>query len=153
MKRYDLEKLYELNGCADYRLHNLENLRSIHGVNAEQLQGYAELPPEQRELFMQTLIKFYNAQGLDRRGFLQPKRVNYVCEINYAKSTNSGCEIVGTEVYVIQSDGKTLGERLHRYKYDSKVNFKVCKEASRECYLRFELQDEWYHFKPNGEWY
>ncbi len=152
MTHYEIEQRYIENGCGDFRIHNLSDLKNIHDFDVEQLQGYAELPQEQRELFDRTIISFYNAHGLDIRKQLQPKSVNYVYEINYADTNN---ELVGEDIYVVKSDGKTVGKRLHRHRFDKSADFRPCREIDKKCYLRFELNGKggWYHFTPKGEWY
>lgn len=149
MKRFELEQRYEEYGRKDYQLRTLDDLKSIHGFDVTELPGYDGLPQEQRELFNKTIIKFYNAQGLDNRARLQPKNVNYVYEINYTYDN----EAVGTDVYAVKNDGKTVGKRLHRHKFNKSADFRLCKEYGQKRYLRFELKGVWYHFMPNGEWY
>ncbi|MCM1059791.1 MAG: hypothetical protein NC452_05810 [Eubacterium sp.] len=159
MTRYEVERLYKQYGCKDYMLRNLNDLKNIHGVDVTELKGYAELPREQRELFDKTIIRFYNARGLDLRMSLQPKCVHYVYEVFYAMDYNvetvTGTIIVGKDVFIVNSDGKTVGKRLHRHIFEKDVDFNTCKIYSQKRYLRFELKgkDGWYHFTPEGKWY
>ncbi len=152
MTRYELEQRYRECGCNNFKLRDLSDLKNIHDFDVEQLQGYAELPQEQRELFNRTIIKFYNAQGLDIRSRLQPKSVHYVYEVNYTDTNNV---VVGEDIYIVKSDGTTVGKRLHRHKFEKDINLALCKECLQKCYLRFELKgkDGWYHFTPKGDWY
>ncbi len=145
----EIEQRYIEYGCSDFRLHNLNDLKNIH-FSVKDLQGYCELPQKQRELFDKVIIRFYNAQGLDTRNQLQPKNVHYVNEVEYINSNN---EIVGEDIYIVESDGETVGKRLHRRKFYKNTDFKKCTASNKGCYLRFELKNEWYHFMPNGTWY
>lgn len=154
MKRYELEQRYQEYGCKDFKLRNLEDLKNIHGYDVEKLTGYDGLPQEQRELFDKTVIKFFNVWGLDNRVRLKPKSINYVYEVNYSMPIDDEfSNDVGMDIYVIKNDGKTVGKRLHRYKFDKNADFRSCEKYGGKNYLRFELDDEWYHFTPNGEWY
>lgn len=83
--RVHLERKYEELGLTDYKLRNLNQLRDIHDVDVNEIPGYEDLSDEQRKLFNEAIINFYNAWGLDRRKSLIPKSVNYVYEVNYSK--------------------------------------------------------------------
>lgn len=170
MTRYELEQRYKEYGCDNYKLRTLDDLKNIHGFDVTELSGYDGLPQEQRELFDKTVIKFYNGRGLDIRNRLQPKSVNFVHEVSYTIPDNYPASVydsgsnngdgsytdVGMDIFVINNDGKTIGKRLHRYRYDRSISIQKCKKVGRcfeQTYLRFELKDEWYHFTPNGDWY
>lgn len=150
MTHYELEQRYKEYGREDFKLRTLGDLKNIHGFDVAELSGYAELPPKQREIFDRTVIRFYNGQGLDRRNQLLPKCVHYVCEVEYTSDEN---ELVGTDIFIIKSDGKSVGKRLHRYKYDKSTDLRKCRKCLTSTYLRFELKSEWYHFTPNSDWY
>lgn len=152
MTRYELEQRYKEFGCNDFKLRTLDELKNIHGFDVMELPGYEGLPQEQRELFNKTIIKFYNVWGLDNRARLQPKNVNFVYEVNYADANNM---VVGEDIYIVKSDGKTVGKRLHRHKFEKNADFKLCKECLQKNYLRFELKGKggWYHFTSNEDWY
>lgn len=163
MTHYELEQRYKEYGREDFKLRTLGDLKNIHGFDVAELSGYDRLMKEQRELFDKTIIKFYNAQGLDIRNRLQPKCVNFVFEKDYAMPTEVDGEyhIVGTEIFVLEKDGM-LGKRLHKYIYEENADFQKCKEVGKcrtNSYLRFELKGGqkcgggWYHFTPNGDWY
>lgn len=152
MNRYELEQRYKEFGCNNFRLRTLDDLKNIHGFDVAELSGYDGLPQEQRELFNKTIIKFYNAQGLDNKSRLQPKAVNFVYEVNYVDTNNV---VVGEDIYVVKNDGKTIGKRLHRHKFEKDVDFNLCKKCLQNTYLRFELKGKggWYHFTPKEDWY
>lgn len=150
MTRYELEQRYIENGREDFKLRTLGDLKNINGFDVAELPGYAELPPKQREIFDRTVIRFYNGQGLDRRNHFQPKCAHYVCEVGYLSDDG---ELVGTDIIVIKNDGKSVGKRLHRYKYEKGTDLRKCRKCLTGTYLRFELKSEWYYFMPNGNWY
>lgn len=75
---------------------------------------------------------------------------------DYGSGGNIEYTIACTDIFVIKDDGKTIGNRLHRHRYDHEFSLRRCiktgKIFTRE-YLRFELKSEWYHFTPDGKWY
>lgn len=153
MTRTELEKRYEERGCIDYQLHNLADLEAIHGVNVSDLPGYTDLSDEHRKLFESSIIKFFNAHGMDSRKGLQPKCIHYVREIEYEKavSKDEGL-LVGIEINIIDSETGLKKRRLHRYVFEKDIPFKECRKYTKE-YLRFELKNEWFHILDNGNWY
>lgn len=153
MKRQELERKYEERGLTDYQLQTLEDLKEIHGVDVTELNGYNELTDENKELFNSTVIKFFNTWGLDNRKELRPKNVHYVSEVTYEKEISEN-EIVdaGIEIFVINSKTGAKINRIHRYVFEKDIPFRECRKYIKH-YLRFELQNEWYHITANGEWY
>ncbi len=154
MTRTELEKWYEERGCIDYQLRTLADLEAIHGVNVSDLPGYTDLSDKHRKLFESSIIRFFNAHGLDSRKCLQPKCIHYVREIEYVKAINEEEDVlVGLEVNII--DSETTGRkkrRLHRHVLEKDIPFKECRKYAKE-YLRFELRNEWFHILDNGDWY
>lgn len=153
--RVHLERKYEELGLTDYKLRDLNQLREIHNIDVNEIPGYKELPDEQRKLFNEAIINFYNAWGLDRRKSFIPKSVNFVYEVNYSKQLNKEDDFwtdVGQEVFVLDEKGGIL-RRLHRYVHNKGINFKTCEKDSSKPYLRFELFGEWYHIISANQWY
>ena len=153
MTRTELEKRYEERGCTDYQLNNLADLEAIHGVNVPELPGYIDLSDEHRKLFDESIIRFFNAHGLDNRKCLQPKCIHYVREIEYVKDISEEEAVTaGIEINIIDSETSIKKRRLHRYVLEKDIPFKECRKYTKE-YLRFELKNEWYHILDNGNWY
>lgn len=153
MKSIALERKYEERGCTDYQLRNLADLEAIHGVNVLELPGYTDLSDEHKNLFDRSIIRFFNAHGLDNRKGLQPRCVHYVREVEYVKSISEDEDmLVGIEINIIDSETGRKKHRLHRYVFEKGISFKECRKDVKE-YLRFELKDEWFHIKNTGELY
>ncbi len=156
MKRQELERLerkYRKCGLPDYRLRNIGDLKAVHGVDVTELEGYSGLTDENRELFNRTVVRFFNAWGLDNRKELKPKSIHYVTEIEYEKEINEDEAVdVGVEIYVIDSKTSTKKHRLHRYVFEKSIPFSECRKYVKN-YLRFELKGVWFHITENGEWY
>ena len=148
-----MTKKYEERGLNDYQLRTLEDLKEIHGVDVRELSSYSGLSDENRNLFDTTVLRFYNAHGLNSRLELRPKSVNYVQEVLYYRDISEDeAEDIGMEIYLVDSNMRVTKKRLHRYVFEKGVSFKNCKKIIKH-YLRFELKDGWYHFTAEGEWY
>lgn len=149
----EMTRKYEERGLTGYQLRTLEDLKEIHGVDVAELSGYSGLSENNRKLFDVTVLRFYNAHGLNSRLELKPKAVNYVQEVLYYNNISKDyAEDIGLEIYLVDSDMCVTKKRLHRYVFKKGVSFKEC-EKSKKYYLRFELKGEWYHFTNKGEWY
>ena len=77
MTRKELEKVYVENGLKDYKLRNSDDLKAVHGVDIAEIKGYNKLNVN-TEFFRTMLIRFYNAQGLEKRSEIKPLAVKYV---------------------------------------------------------------------------
>lgn len=153
MTRTELEKRYEEHGCMDYQLHSLAELKAIHGVNVSELSGYTDLSDEHRKLFESSIIRVFNAHGLDSRKDLQPKCIHFVRETEYTKAINDVEEVLaGIEIHIIDSETGLKKRRLHRNVFEKGIPFKECRKDVKE-YLRFELKNVWFHILDNGKLY
>lgn len=153
MTYHEMTKKYEERGLTDYQLRTLNDLKEIHGVDVQELSGYSGLSENNRKLFGMTVLRFYNAHGLNSRLELRPKAVNYVQEVLYYRNISEDeAEDIGIEIYLVDSDMRLTKKRLHRYVFEKGVSFKNCKKIIKH-YLRFELKDSWYHFTDFGSWY
>lgn len=158
--RREIEKKYEVLELNDYKLHTLDQLYLIHGVDVSRLKGYDTLSEKNRKLFDKVLLYFYNVRGLDSRIALDPKCIHMVKEINYDRLIPEEerydpeviYESIGQEIYVVDDQGKLTNERLHKYVFEAGVSFDECKKFTK-TYMRFELSDEWFHILPNGQFY
>lgn len=153
--RREYEKRYEVIGLTDYKLRDLTDIQLIHGFDLTLLPGYEELTIEHKEIFEKTIIRFFNAHGLDTRKDLTPQCVHYVAEINYIKRDEDHDTLVGQVVYSLvkkQSDKYVHKKRIHKFTLEKSIPFKECQTYSK-TYLRFELKGEWFHFTEAYEWY
>ena len=153
--RIHLERKYEELGLTDYKLHTLEQLKEIHGIDVNQISGYKQLSNKHKKLFNEAIINFFNAWGLDNRKTLVPKSINFVYEVNYSKQLSNNDEFftdIGQEVFVLDEKGGIL-RRLHRFVYEKGISFKTCEKDRSKSYLRFELHGVWYHIMSATEWY
>lgn len=152
MTRKQHEMKYIKLGLYDYQLKTLDNLLQIYNFDVRKLSGYSLLSDENRELFNNTILRFYNAHGLDSRLSLSPKSVNYVEEITYFKfvcdSEDRYFEDVAVFTNIVDRSGN-----IHEYKKDIFCDAQLSECGKRSYfYLRFELENEFYHF-IDGYWY
>ena len=152
----ELVEQYRNTGLSGYELRNIDDIKSVYGYDVTALQGYDELSDEHKQLFVETVVRFWNAHGIQARDTLEPKCVHFVEEITYAERKNESTLFsVGCEIYVLvrNATGEYVhSKRLHRYCYKKDAKFKNC-EKFTSTYLRFELKGEWYHFTPECQWY
>ena len=147
MTRKQLERKYEERGLNNYRIRTVDDLKAIHNIDIEELKGYENLSDEYRELFEKTVIHFFNAQGLEKRAECIPKAINYVQETEYISESNI---IIGKIIKAIYKNNKS--RIIHRYVFEKDISFSKCRKYTSE-YLRFELNNEWFHITKNEQWY
>lgn len=153
------KNFYQMIGLTDYKLKTLEQLKMIHGIDVLTLPGYDTLSESNKALFDKAIIDFYNIHGFESRIQLEPKCVYWVKEVNYdsiiPEEERYDPEVmyntVAKEVYAIDPHLVVL-KRLHRYVFEKGNKLKECEKFSK-IYLRFELNNEWFHILPNGQFY
>lgn len=164
MKRSEVEKIYQDNGLNDYKLTCLEDLKNCHGIDAEKVNGYEDLTEQNKVIFRNFIINFFNARGLDARIITVPKAINYVEEIDYV-APHPDAEIdedykgfyvsVDTKIIVLKADGSR--KQLHKYSDGEYKNLKPTEQYRKE-YLRFAFLEGkskvWLHVTHQGsQWY
>lgn len=164
MKRKQLEKLYEVNGLADYRLRNTEDLLRVHGIDFTEVSGYSSLDDLNKSIFEKFIVNIFNSWGLDSRLILFPKSINLVLDIEYYVKENPDDDyfiLAGHTIYAIdRNENKRL---LYRWEDEAYKHLKTILTKPIE-YLRFEYQlgtdeegnprDEWLHVISEGrEWF
>nr|WP_319488607.1 hypothetical protein [uncultured Caproiciproducens sp.] len=75
MKRNELEKIYQRQGCRDYHLRDAQDLMAIHQVDFTAVKGYTELTDENKVLYCAFIVNYWNAYGLDTRMTMIPKGI------------------------------------------------------------------------------
>lgn len=164
MNRYDVEILYHENGLNDYKLTSLEDLKNCHGIDAEKVKGYEDLTEENKVIFKNFIINYFNARGIDSRMITVPKAINYVEEIDYVAphpdaevdEDYKDCYVsIDTKIIVLRADGSK--KQLHKYS-DSEYKHLKPTEQYRKEYLRFAFLEGkskvWLHVTHEGkQWY
>ena len=164
MTRKQLEKLYEVNGLTDYRLHSTEDLLRVHGIDYKEVAGYENLDDLNRAIYEKFIVNIFNAWGLDSRLNLIPKGIYWVEDTEYLvkeNPENDFFDVSGQVIFSIDRNGSR--QLLHHWEDDEFKHLPKIKETTKN-YLRFEYQhgtdgrgnpkEEWLHvIKEGKEWY
>lgn len=158
MKRNEVEKIYLENSLSSFKLKCLEDLKSCHGIDAEQVNGYEDLTEENKEIYRNFIINFFNARGIDARMITVPKAINYVEDIDSVAQDPDDKECVVTVcnvINVIKSNGNK--KQLHKY-VNKEYKDLIISEQYRKEYLRFAFLEGkskvWLHVTHEGkQWY
>jgi len=78
MKRFQLEKLYEVNGLKDYKLKTTDDLLKTHGIDFKAVEGYSRLDDVNKLLYEKFIVNLFNGLGLDSRMTMIPKGIYFV---------------------------------------------------------------------------
>lgn len=141
MKRNDVEKIYKENGLNNYKLTSLEDLIKCHGIDALNVKGYENLTKENKEIYKNFIINYFNANGIGLRMCIFPVAINYVEDIDCVANDPDEEEYVVTvirKINAIKNDGKK--KQLHQYSNKDYRNLKII-EQYRSEYLRFEFKE------------
>jgi len=164
MNRKQLEKLYEVNGLNDYRLHTTEDLLRVHGIDCTEVAGYSSLDDINKAIYEKFIINIFNAWGLDSRLNLLPKGIYFVEDTEYIVKENPENDyytLAGQTIYTIDRSGS---KKLFRKWEDEEYKHLEKIAEKPKNYLRFEYQhgtdaegeprNEWLHVIHEGrEWY
>lgn len=164
MNRFQIEKLYEVNGLEDYKLRNTEDLLKCHGVDFKAVDGYNRLDDLNRAIYEKFIINFFNGLGLESRASLVPKAIYFVEETQCLVKENPEDDyyiVAGGAVMAIDRSG--LKSVLRTWEDEDYKHLEV-KESEASQYLRFEYEHgfyddgtprkEWLHvIKEGKEWY
>lgn len=153
MDRDQLEKVYLANGLVDFQLRNLSDLLKVHGVDYR-VKGHENLTIENRKLYEEWLIKFFNRQGLGNRINLVPTRVYFCEEVAYNRAYEEDGEkydeTIKTELFELWANGAR--KLVRTYKAKDFEDFTVNKKRESK-YLRVEFKKkEWYHVYSLESW-
>ncbi|MCO5388852.1 MAG: hypothetical protein NHB14_27215 [Desulfosporosinus sp.] len=88
MNRFQLEKLYEVNGLKDYRLRTTDDLLRVHGIDFKSVDGYSRLDDVNKMLYERFIVNYFNGFGLDTRLTMIPKGIYFVEDFDYLVKEN-----------------------------------------------------------------
>lgn len=163
MNRFQLEKLYEVNGLNDYKLRTPEDLLKTHGIDYREVAGYKRLDDVNRQLYEKFIVNYMNGYGLDARATMIPKGIYFVEDIDVLAKENPEDDyytVIGGRVVVIDRNGmKTVHRTWQDEDYAHLVEEfpEAIKEGKPKLYLRFEYEidgrSEWQHVVDEKTWY
>lgn len=163
MNRSQLINLFEVNGINDYQLQCADDLLKVFGVKLESLEGFQTLSNENKALFSQFILNFYNAQGIDSKLLIEPLSIYYVVknETWVQVPGNYGLSFYKSITTILDRNLKPL-KVFREYKNDEfeGKGFEEV-ETDSEMYLRFDYiwsypdidKKEWLHVMSENEWY
>lgn len=158
MKRNEVEKIFQEHGLIDYRLTCIEDLKNCLGIEALKINGYEDLTEENKEIFRDFIINYFNSIGMDRKMITVPKAINYVEDIDRVVQDPDDEECIVTVCNVINVI-KANGNKKQMHKYVNK-EYKdlIVSEEYRKEYLRFAFLEGkskvWFHVTHEGkQWY
>ena len=155
-----LINIYEANGLNEMQLRSHMDLLKCHGIIANDIEGYEGLTDENKAIYQEFIINFFNSYGLKARNRIEPNRVYWCKEVNYRivdeiVNNKKIYADITKEVYAIDKFGneELISRRKINENYD---NVEVFKEEGKQ-YLRFEFkydeEDGWVHVISPTEFY
>lgn len=163
MNRFQLEKLYEVNGLKDYKLKIADDLLRTHGINFKAVEGYTRLDDLNKILYEKFIVNLFNGLGLDSRMTMIPKGIYFVEDFDYLVKENPDDEywqVAGGLVLAIDKNGlKTVHRSWQDEDYKTLVEEfpESMIEGKAKTYLRFEYEhnerEEWLHVIDSKTWY
>lgn len=159
----DIERvvnIYKANSLEGMKLLSHMDLVKCHGIIANDIEGYEGLTDENKALYQEFIINFYNGYGLKARSRIVPTRIYYTKEVNYCivDEIVNGEKIyadIYREIYSIDKFGneELVSRRDINENFD---NVEVIREDPK-YYLRFEFEydgeAEWLHVISPTEFY
>lgn len=163
MNRKQLMNLFETNGLTNYQLRNASDLFKIFGIKSEEIQGFDTLGDENKDLFSEFLLNFYNIHGIDNKLAITPEYIYLVEEIETCVKENPEDDYLvhsGTKITVLDKDLNSLQVLMNTSDEEHKALEKIIMEP--KVYLKFvyvyqypdgDSKKEWLHVTSETEWY
>lgn len=158
MNRFQLEKIYEVNGLEDYRLKTTDDLIKVHGIDFKAVDGYSRLDDLNKKLYEKFIVNYFNGQGLDTRMTMIPKGIYFVEDFDYLVKENPEDDYWNVSGGIVMAIDKNGLKTVHRTWKDEDYAHLEAIEGTHKTYLRFEYKidddrDEWQHVIGPKEWY
>jgi len=83
VERFQIEKMYEINGLKDYKLKTTGDLLKVHGIDFKEVRGYNRLDDLNRVIYEKFIVNLFNGLGLESRATMIPEGIYYVEDIGY----------------------------------------------------------------------
>ena len=157
-----IANIYTANGLEGMKLLSHMDLLKCHGIIANDIEGYEGLTDENKAIYQEFIINFFNSYGLKARNKIEPNRVYWCKEVNYriVDEIVNDKKIYATITHEVYSIDKFGNEELisTRKLHENYDNVEVFKEEGRQ-YLRFEFHydydedQQWVHVISPNEFY
>lgn len=100
-----LTDLYKQHGLNDFKLKRTSDLFKVHDIPFSDFKGYNDLTSKNQSLFLEFVINFFNAQGLEERTKIKPKYVHWVQETEYFVNDDDDYSLfVGSNIAIVKSN-------------------------------------------------
>lgn len=157
MEKVQIEKIYEALGIKSSRLKSLEELEERYGIKVKEIKGYNNLTEENKKIFNNFILNYFNQLGIRTKQAFKPVQINYVEETDFISDDpdDAECELFSKIVIkAIYQDGKK--KVIHQFANQYK-GLKIKRKSNSE-YLRFEFKEHgskvWLHIIDQGnQWY
>lgn len=158
MDKNQIKNIYLVNGVSGFKVTNLYDMYSVHGIKVADISGYGTLAKMHKEVFDKFIINFFNAQGLERRSELIPISINYVKAEEYLGKLKDSDDFfipIGGKITALLGE-EQIEKVLCTWK-DKKYRNLPHIETECQKYLRFDYrngrQKEWQHVISDNQWY
>ena len=156
MEKVQIEIIYEALGIKSSRLKSLEELEK-YGIKVKEIKGYNNLTEENKIIFNNFILNYFNQLGMRTKLAFEAVQVNYVEEIDSISKDpdDPECELISKIIIkAIYKDGNK--RVIHKYGSQYK-GLKIIKTRSSK-YFRFEFKEHgkkiWLHIIDQGnQWY
>jgi len=156
MNRFQLEKLYEVNGLKDYKLKTTDDLLKTHGINFKEVAGYTRLDDLNKLLYEKFIVNLFNGLGLDSRMTIIPKGIYFVEDFDYAVK-NPGEDYLTVAGGLVMAIDKIGLKTVHRSWKDDDYTHLEMIQGKTKTYLGLEYEhnerEEWLHVTDPKTWY
>ena len=109
MEKVQIEKIYEALGIKSSRLKSLEELEERYGIKVKEIKGYNNLTEENKKIFNNFILNYFNQLGMRTKKAFKPVQINYVEETDFISDDpdDAECELFSKIVIkAIYQDGK-----------------------------------------------
>lgn len=152
-----IKNIYLANGLDEFKIRSHSDINSVHGIKVSEISGYSTLSNEDKLLFDEFIINFYNAQGLESRSEFLPLSINYVLSEEFMGKHGESDDYfvpLGGRITAIHINGNTKVLSIWK---DKKFKNISCTYTEKQNYLRFEYKNgkskEWQHVISAAIWY
>lgn len=157
MNRFQLEKLYEVNGLNDYKLKTTDDLLRVHGIDFKAVEGYSRLDDVNKLLYEKFIVNYFNGYGLDARLTMIPKGIYFVEDFDYLVKENPEDDYWNVSGGLVMAIDKNGLKTVHREWKDDDYTHLEAIEGKHKTYLRFEYEEDgrdvWMHVIDPKTWY
>ena len=156
MEKVQIENIYEALGIKSSRLKSLEELEK-YGIKVKEIKGYNNLIEENKIIFNNFILNYFNQLGMRTKQAFKPIQINYVEEIDFISDDPDDPECELFSKIVIKAIYKN-GKKKVIHQFGSQYKGLEIKRTSSSKYLRFEFKEHnhkiWLHIIDGGEqWY